>query len=862
MLEKVVISFEGDPGSIQKVIDSLKGIGKVSDENARKFEEANKKHKVGLKETGGEVDRLEGKFKNLSERLAAIFAIEKIKEFTKEAVKSFLESEEQMKRMKFAVTKANGESELSFKSLQNSSESLSKSLNNLFTKDQINAAKTQLANFGLSAEKIDQLIPRITDLAAATGKDLNEVTQKSILALDGQTRGLRELGINFKDTGDKEKNFNLLLQDTKKFAGAAAEGLDDDAAKAQEFQNNIEDLKSSIGKFIVNEGHDLSQFFRVILGDSITYSTEVISLFKEQFDKGFSEINLKLYESIKNTPIGFQREQLALAIKKYHDQATQLTKDYDDQKISAEEYIGAIKSINSAISELQDASEKAGKQPILGKTEKDVSKEKDLFDEILAIQRQRESESISQTKATLKFQADEQKKYAELTISDEQELANTKIAINQQFFNDIAAIDRKALQDQANRDIKRIEHITASEKQKSELIEQINLKLIEELSAIDENAERQKLSDSEKEFEALSAQLDKQNNDIAKKQEDNNKKSIQLELQRQKDQDSLRLLQAKDAEEKREAKIINIKNQEQRDLEDLENERNTNSLLTQEEYETKKQLIIAKANSDIDALNKEFVEKEKKIIQEFFDLFQKISDSLEQTIQQNIQSINALESRQESRIETQRVLAAQGLQNDLAFEERRADMLEEKRLQEERKAKRAGELKVFLTSVEKFAEDNPNTAVQKALGILAATKAAEVLFGEEGGIIGDSKMKRYRWNASNIPSHRSGRDVLLHAEIGEQLLSVEDTKKFQQLGGLSLLKKPLTEMPIPKSAITQHGVDFSGLEKRLEGIESIISKRPYMDSVKFMEEINAFVVSTVKGEIKETVTILNNKSRL
>ncbi len=124
-MEEIRIKITGDASALDPTVHKLKEMGTVSEDNKKKFKEAGDAHNKALHETAGEVDRVEGKMRNLAERLVAVFAIEKVLEFKQECVKAFAEVEATTNKLAFAVTKINGESQKSFEELNTQAEELS-----------------------------------------------------------------------------------------------------------------------------------------------------------------------------------------------------------------------------------------------------------------------------------------------------------------------------------------------------------------------------------------------------------------------------------------------------------------------------------------------------------------------------------------------------------------------------------------------------------------------------------------------------------------------------------------------------------------------------------------------------------------
>lgn len=258
MSEQIIIEYKAD-------IEGLKAQLKTVESGLKKVETAGKESAQSInkefKNTGASLK--EG-FKDIAISLGLAFGVEKIIDFGKESIKAFSEAEANANKLKFALTKIGGEGTLAFKKLIEQSEKLQKST--IFSDDAIQQSQTALSQFGLTSDQIEKLIPQIADLASATGDDLATATQKAIQGINGQTRGLKSVGIQFADTGSKTQNLALLTEKLTKFQGASAEALETTAGKAKRLENAFDDIKEKIGEYLVNEGNAIIDNFETVFG--------------------------------------------------------------------------------------------------------------------------------------------------------------------------------------------------------------------------------------------------------------------------------------------------------------------------------------------------------------------------------------------------------------------------------------------------------------------------------------------------------------------------------------------------------------------------------------------------------------------
>lgn len=194
---------------------------------------------------------------------------------------------------------------------------------------------------------------------------------------------------------------------------------------------------------------------------------------------------------------------------------------------------------------------------------------------------------------------------------------------------------------------------------------------------------------------------------------------------------------------------------EQKELDELHAMNVDNDELTAQVLRDDKEKELKAENE----LNDKRIDNAQQTADIIFKAFEEAHNKRQELLQEEI-------TDQEKNIETQRRLAEQGLENTLAFEEKRAAELRRNQQQEAERAKRVKLLETFLNSLAEFSKDDPKNALSKALLQVALAQAAAAVFAEEGGIIGEIGAR------SNLSrKHKGGGDVLLHAQTGEGILS-------------------------------------------------------------------------------------------
>ena len=121
-----------------------------------------------------------------------------------------------------------------------------------FDDDATKSSAALLAKFGLTGKELTNVIPLVQDYAAATGKDLGTASGAVGKAMLGNVKALKELGINYKPTGDKAKdlaNISQLLRD--KVGGFAEKEGKTAAGTSAILANQFGEVQEQVGSYLV-----------------------------------------------------------------------------------------------------------------------------------------------------------------------------------------------------------------------------------------------------------------------------------------------------------------------------------------------------------------------------------------------------------------------------------------------------------------------------------------------------------------------------------------------------------------------------------------------------------------------------------
>jgi len=313
--ENIVINFEANTQGLQSTIDLLEKLGQVDKKTADEFrkataeydkqrkaadqlgdevqdlgkksEDTGKKVKKSQSEMISGFNQLANSIKTVGAAIGIAFGVTEVIRFGVESVKAFRDAEKTAKQLNFALTKVGNEGAEAFDRLIKQSEEFE----GFFSDDDIQKTQTVLLQFGLTSNEIDKLIPKVIDLATATGTDLATATDLVIQGINGQTRALKPLGLEFEDTGNKAENLAIITEKLTKFQGAHAEVLETSEGRARALSNAFNNLQEDIGDFLLSIGEGFliagkiaSAFFDKIFPDAAKEIQSQNDAFREWTD--------------------------------------------------------------------------------------------------------------------------------------------------------------------------------------------------------------------------------------------------------------------------------------------------------------------------------------------------------------------------------------------------------------------------------------------------------------------------------------------------------------------------------------------------------------------------------------------------
>jgi Skp family chaperone for outer membrane proteins len=163
-----------------------------------------------------------------------------------DSVKAYAESEQAQAKLADAFARFPKLADTNLTSLQKLNTELAKKTR--FDDDATAAAQATLAQYELTGSQIAKLTPLLQDYAAKTGKDLPSAAEDLGKAMLGQGRALKDVGVDFQDTGTVAGNFDQIMQGLSEKVGGFAEVEGQTAAgKLEILRNRFGEVQEKIG---------------------------------------------------------------------------------------------------------------------------------------------------------------------------------------------------------------------------------------------------------------------------------------------------------------------------------------------------------------------------------------------------------------------------------------------------------------------------------------------------------------------------------------------------------------------------------------------------------------------------------------
>lgn len=197
-----------------------------------------------------ELDKAEKSHRNMTRTIVSAAAAAAVVRFGVQSVKAYADAEKAQSRLSEAYRKFPKLADANIASLRALNGELQKKTR--FDDDATAAAQANLAMYDLTGQQIATLTPLVQDLASAMGTDVTDAAGSLGKAFLGNARALKAVGIDFKATGDRAKDFDAIMAALTAKVGGFAESEGKTAAGQLAIMNNaVGELQESVGQALI-----------------------------------------------------------------------------------------------------------------------------------------------------------------------------------------------------------------------------------------------------------------------------------------------------------------------------------------------------------------------------------------------------------------------------------------------------------------------------------------------------------------------------------------------------------------------------------------------------------------------------------
>lgn len=202
-----------------------------------------------VEKVGDTANKASSKFK-AGFALAGAAAGVAVGKFAMDSVAAYKDSEKSQQELAFAFEKFPKLADTNMASLQGLNAALAKKT--IHDDDAMASGQAVLAQFGLTGKQLKGTTPLLLDYASKMGKDLPSAATDVGKALGGNAKALKNIGISYKSTGDKTKDYeNVTKLMAAKVGGFAEKEAQTAAGKTKILGNQFGELQETVGSKLV-----------------------------------------------------------------------------------------------------------------------------------------------------------------------------------------------------------------------------------------------------------------------------------------------------------------------------------------------------------------------------------------------------------------------------------------------------------------------------------------------------------------------------------------------------------------------------------------------------------------------------------
>ncbi len=167
-------------------------------------------------------------------------------DFGADSLKAFAEADKSQKQLEDAYKRFPKTADVSIDALRRYNEAIQRKTG--ADADDMASGQAVLAQYNLTGRQIKSMTPLLVDYATKTGKDLPSAAKTLGKAMMGNGRALKDLGVDFKNTGDPAKNYAQIMDGLKEKVGGYADSIPEAEKKQKILQASFGDLQEEVGE--------------------------------------------------------------------------------------------------------------------------------------------------------------------------------------------------------------------------------------------------------------------------------------------------------------------------------------------------------------------------------------------------------------------------------------------------------------------------------------------------------------------------------------------------------------------------------------------------------------------------------------
>lgn len=167
-------------------------------------------------------------------------------DFGKDSLAAFAGAEKAQKQLEDAYARFPKVASVNIEALQEYNNALQRKTG--ADADDVASGQAVLAQFDLTGKQLKDMTPLLVDYATKTGKDIPSAAKTLGKAMLGNGRALKDLGVDFKDTGDPAKNYAQIMEGLKEKVGGYADSIPDAEKKQKILTHSFGDLQEEVGE--------------------------------------------------------------------------------------------------------------------------------------------------------------------------------------------------------------------------------------------------------------------------------------------------------------------------------------------------------------------------------------------------------------------------------------------------------------------------------------------------------------------------------------------------------------------------------------------------------------------------------------